>query len=99
VAWTVEVWSSTGAYVVRAEPWNAYQDGVGTNWTHTYRFLERLIARNHSWTVRVRRRGDDPFGPVLYSENVKKRRGVPQMLRRVEQGLQRGVRPEELDRT
>jgi hypothetical protein len=96
MAWTVEVWANTGAYVIRAEPWNAYQEGLGSNWGGPYRFLERLLTRNHSWTVRVRARGDDPFGLVQYTEIVKKRQEAATILRRVERDLHRGVTPRDL---
>jgi hypothetical protein len=96
MAWTVDVATQSGSYVIRAEPWNQRQEGLQSNWGTTNRFLERLFTRNHSWTVRVRERQDDPFGRVQYAENVAKRSEVPEVLRRVEDALRRGVRPNEL---
>ena len=98
MAWTIEVWAPSGAYVVRAEPWNEYQGWLVTNWGWTLRVLQRLVLRNHTWTVRVRERQDDPFGEVQYSESVRRRREVPTVLRRVEDALHRGVQPQELAR-
>jgi hypothetical protein len=60
------------AYVIRAEP-SGMPKGAGSLsiWVELFVHLQRLVARDRSWTVRVRRHADDPFGTVLHEETAQ----------------------------
>ena len=57
------------AYVIRAEP-TGVPTGVGSLslWVELALRVRRFIRRDQTWTVRVRRSEDDPFGDVLHQE-------------------------------
>lgn len=61
----------TRAYVIRAEP-TGVPTGVGSLsiWIELLVQVRRLLTRDRSWTVRVRRRDDDPFGAIALEETV-----------------------------
>jgi len=59
------------AYVIRAEP-TGMPEGVASLsvWVELLVELRRRFTGNRTWTLRVRRRVDDPFGVVIHEEVV-----------------------------
>ncbi len=59
------------SYVIRAEP-SGMPRGVASlsTWVELVVDLRRLVTRDRTWTVLVRRRADDPFGVVIHEEVV-----------------------------
>jgi hypothetical protein len=59
------------AYVIRAKP-TGMPSGVASlsSWVELVVDVRRLVTRNRTWTVLVRRRADDPFGVVIHEEVV-----------------------------
>ena len=57
------------AFVIRAEP-SGVPTGVGSLsiWVELVVQVRRFIRRGHTWMIRVRRTGDDPFGNVVHQE-------------------------------
>ena len=91
MSFTLEVDGPRGRYVVRAEPYNIPQGLWGlTNWARSNAFLGRLLRRNHAWSVRVRDRGDDPFGTVVYEETVDDRAAARDALARLGRSIRAG---------
>ncbi len=56
-------------YVIRAEPTGMPQ-GLGSLsvWVELAIRVRRLLTHDRTWTVRVRRKADDPFGDVVHQE-------------------------------
>ena len=90
MAWTVVAHGSGVDFVIRVDPWNL-PDGRSDSWTSTVAFVQRAVERNHSWTLRVRRFSDDPFGPVIHEERIDKRSQVPEAISRVERAIHSGA--------
>ena len=56
-------------FVIRAEPTGMPQGLASLSiWVELAVRVRRLITRERSWTVRVRRRSDDRFGEVVHDE-------------------------------
>ncbi len=81
----------THAYVIRAEP-SGVPGGVGSLsiWIELLAQIRRLLTRERSWTVRVRRRDDDPFGAIIHEETVpdgiQARAKVQELKQQIESG-------------
>jgi hypothetical protein len=79
------------AYVIRAQP-SGMPKGVGSLsiWVELLVHLQRLVARDRSWTVCVRRHADDPFGAVAHeetaSDEMQARARVAELKQRIESG-------------
>lgn len=57
------------AFVIRAEP-SGVPTGVGSLsiWVELVVQIRRFIKRDQTWTIRVRKSRDDPFGNVVHQE-------------------------------
>lgn len=79
------------SYVIRAQP-TGMPRGVASlsSWVELVVDLRRLLLRDRTWTVLVRRRPDDPFGVVIHHEVVvdEKRAGarVGELAREIRSG-------------
>ena len=62
-------------YVIRVEPTGLVESPlpVLSFVALTFTTLRRLARRDRTWTVSVRRRGDDPFGAVAHREVLPSR--------------------------
>jgi hypothetical protein len=87
----VQVHGVSGDFLVRAAPWNSDNSlsGLGP-W---FLPVERLIRRDHSWVIRVRRYFDDPLGPVVYEQSVENKDTVVAAIEQVETMIRSGVFP------
>lgn len=57
------------AVVIRAEPSGVPTDvGSLSIWVELVFQIRRFISRDQTWTIRVRRSRDDPFGHVVHQE-------------------------------
>jgi hypothetical protein len=80
---TLLVLRGAESFVIRADPWNRQT----IPWIE---FLERVVRRDFSWMVRVRRSAEDPWGAVCHEERVARRSDVRQVVQRIERELHRG---------
>jgi len=53
--------------------------------------VRRLIRRDHAWLIRVRAKGNDPFGPDAYEEIVDDERQLPGALEAVVERVRSGA--------
>jgi hypothetical protein len=95
VGYVVEVHGASGAFLIRAEPWNS--DNALSGLGPWYLPVERLLRRDHSWVIRVRRYFEDPFGPVVYQKRVENKNAVAPAIRHVEALIRGGVFPRPSD--
>ena len=92
MAWTTMTHGRDGDFVIRVEPWNRPQTSSQmTNVVSSLARLQRVMGRNHSWILRVRRSTDDPFGPVIHEEGIHGRAAVPEAIERVELAIRNGT--------
>lgn len=58
-------------FVIRAEP-SGVPTGVGSLsiWVELVVQIRRFIRRDQTWTIRIRRSRDDPFGNVVHQETA-----------------------------
>jgi hypothetical protein len=91
VAYTAEASGPAGTFVIRAEPRGIPHGCLGfVSSVRGLAFLRRLVTRNHSWVIRVRRWDDDPFGAVVYEERVIGKAVVPLSIARVATAIRGG---------
>ena len=95
VAYLVEVHGVSGAFFIRAEPWNS--DNALSGLGPWYLPVERLIRRDHSWVIRVRSYLDDPFGPVVYLQPVENKNAVAAAIGHLETLIRGGAFPRTTD--
>ena len=62
-------------YVVRTEPTGLMESPVTTlsSIASTFTALRRLVRRDRTWAIAIRRRSDDPFGPTVHREVLPSR--------------------------
>lgn len=68
-----------GGLVVRVERWGEPVI-VWNNYAKLARRARRLATQDDRWTIHVRYRKDDPFGPDVYTEDVVNRESVNEAL-------------------
>jgi hypothetical protein len=68
--------------IIRADP-SDVPLGVLSGITLLYRHARRRLRRDQSWTLQVRDYDEDPFGPVVYSEQVASRSEVATAIERL----------------
>ena len=95
---TSNAFGSRGDYVLRAEPSSSKQGfwAEMNSLGQLVRSTSQVLHRDHSWTVRVRRRQEDPFGDVVVQQTVESRRAAKALLRSWSASLLKGESPETL---
>jgi hypothetical protein len=70
VGGVTEVSSGGVDYVIRMEPTGLMESSLPTlsSLARACAALRRLVRRDRTWTITVRKRSDDPFGPVTHRE-------------------------------
>jgi hypothetical protein len=89
------VHSSGESFVVRTEPAGIPQGLAAASQTLTEISLlwTRIVRRDRSWHIRVRRYVDDPAGPVLYHETATSSDDALQRLERLREVIATGRLP------
>ena len=91
MGWTVTARGRTGDFVIRVDHWNRSPGFFGGSSLATVlEPIERAVRRDHSFTLRVRRAADDPFGPTIHEEPVRERSEVVDAIARTEERLRSG---------
>jgi hypothetical protein len=79
-------------YVIRSEPTGMMESPVTTlsSVAQAFAAARRLIRRDRTWTIAVRKRSDDPFGPTVHREVAPSRETAMDRAQEVEALLRSG---------